>query len=142
MKEDKAQSNQAEDKSVFFRFGDDGAVNANAQSLICRNRSKTAKNRVARPIAIVGAGSGNVKIANRLGHHPGDRPAGGYPAVAVVEVAAASNPRADVIPTRAADISQKHIGNGAAGTAKSKRRNVGGRGSEQRRQGVEAVTGA
>lgn len=124
--EDKTQGKEAKHKRVFFRFGNDGAVHSDAQALICRNRSKTAKNRVARTVAVVCAGRGNVKIANRLGHRPGANPAGGYPAAAVVEVAAVSNTRADVIPTRARDIVQEHIGDGAAGTAKSKRRHIGG----------------
>ena len=90
--DDETQSKQAKDKRVFLRLGNH-AVHPNAQTLISLICSPTAKDctRRGRPVAVVGAGRGNVKVANRLVHHPVASPADGHPAGAVVEVAAASN---------------------------------------------------
>ena len=88
----------------------------------------TPQNPVPRPIAVVCAGRGDVEIAYRLGHRRGPNPAGVYPAAAVVEVADASNTRADVIPTRVVDILQIHVGDGAAAAAGvANRGHIGGR---------------
>ncbi len=38
MKEDKAQSKQAEDEGVFFRFGDEGAVDSDLYGSLRRRR--------------------------------------------------------------------------------------------------------
>ena len=74
VEEDKAQSKQAKDKSVFLRFGDDGAVNPDAQAVILRMIRPTFQNPVARPVAVVTARSGDVEIASRFSHRPGPNP--------------------------------------------------------------------
>ncbi len=109
MKEDKAQSKEGEDESVFFRLRDGRAMHPNAQVVCLRPRPR-AKNRVARPIAVVSvlwSGSeevGQVKVSNRLvRHYRRPNPVDGYRAAAVVQLAAA-NPRPNVVPTRVVDI--------------------------------------
>ena len=119
MKEDEAQSEEAKDEGIFLRFGDDGAMDANAQAFISLPRMVTPKNcpRIERAVAVVSLLSGkngHVKVANRPVHRSGARPGDGHPAGAVDEVAAAANPRPNVVPTGVGDIPQKHVGESAA----------------------------
>ena len=111
MEENEAQSKQAEDESVFFRFGDGRAMHANAQVVCLRPRPR-AKNRPrsGRPVAVISVlriGSeevGQVKVSNRLvRHYRRPNPVNGYRAAAIVQLAAA-NPRPDVIPVAVVDI--------------------------------------
>ena len=72
MEDDEAEGKEGEDEGVFLGFGDDGAMDANAQALIRLIRRKSAKNRVARPVAGVSVlrplseRVGQDKVANGL----------------------------------------------------------------------------
>ncbi len=119
VEEDKTEGKQAEDKGVFFWFGDDGAVHPNAQAVILGIVGPTSQHSVAGAVAGVGVlrgKRGQVKVANGLGHGRRPNPVDiGLPR-AVVQVAAAHS-RPDVVPTGAGDIVEKHIGDGAAAAA-------------------------
>ena len=102
-------------------------MHANAQALIWLPTSPRAKNLVAHPVAVVGAGQGEVKIANRLVHHGRARPTHMGLASTEVEMAAAGHPRPNVVPTRVGDVPQIHVGDGAVGVGRAPVKGDGGR---------------
>ena len=89
-------------------------MHANAQALISLPHSPRAKNRDALPVAVVGAGQGEAKIANRLVHHGRARPTHMGLVSIEVEIAAAGHPRPNLVKIPVGDVPQIHVGDGAA----------------------------
>ena len=106
-------------------------MHPNAQACIGLPSMPSAKccPRIELPVAFVVAGRVDVKIANRPVHHSGASPTDGgrvTAAAAVAEVAAASNPRTDIVPIRAGNIPQNKGGESAAAAAQGEHGRVGG----------------
>ena len=102
-------------------------MHSNAQALILRMRRPTAKSRIARPVAVVTARSRNMKMPYRLSHRPRPNPIHIRLPRAVVQIAAASHSRSDLIPVAVVDIIQKHIGDGVgAAPGEGERGHIGG----------------
>ena len=99
--DDKGQREQAEDKGVFFWFGDDGAVNSNLK--VVRRPSEESAG-VANQRVAVGSRS---EVANGFGQQAGAIPRGSGGSGGVV-VKGGADARADSVGSSV----QKHVGDG------------------------------
>ena len=117
MKEHKTQRKEGEDKRVFFRFGDDLAVNPNQRALI---REKAAK---AIGLASIASRS---KIGDGFVDGAGAEPTHAGSGV-VNQIGAAAHPHAQIVIITAIIMMHIHGANGsAAADSKRDRRRVGG----------------
>ncbi len=139
VKENKAQSKQAKHKSVFFWFGDDSAVHADAQALVLRMIGPTLENTVARPVAVVTARACGVKVADGLAHHP-QRPPSRRRSAGIGKPISFGDANSKVICATTETVAifiHPKMGNGSVASADGDRRRVGGTGGKE---GVRANT--
>ena len=107
------ESKEGEEEGVFFWFGDDGAMDANAQAIISARKTAKYSLRIVRAVAVVSVSrgkSGQGKVANGLVHRRRSNPGGGSRRAVVVQLA--GHPRPDVVPAGVGDIAEMHVGNG------------------------------
>ncbi len=118
MEEDKAEGKQAEDKRVFFGFGDDLAVNDNSHRVMgIRRKLRTPEG--ATPMIIKGS---RKEVANRFVDDAGAHSSRRIPVG--IGQSAPRNTNSQVI--RISIIIHKKMGNGSAATADGDSRRVGG----------------
>ena len=122
MKENKDQSKQAKDKSVFFWFGDDLAVDDNPHRAVGLRRK--TRPRIARSTPII-VGSGK-EVADGFVQNPGAYPSRSIPAGIVQSRSGDTNSHLVVIGI----IIHEKMGNGSAATAGGDGRGVGGAGGK------------
>ena len=118
MEEDKAQRKQAEDKGVFLRFGDEGAVDADS------HRTGGIRRKCRLKCGII-EGSRN-EVADRFVQNAGTHPSRSIPAGIAQIASGDANPKAILITV----LRHPKVGNDSASTGNSDSRRVGGTGSK------------